>query len=249
MVIVFHGQVLGHVRYAVLGLMQVESGEGEDMARSIPIPVDRHEDLMSLVILHFQDQPAKGGTIVGSTGHRDIQLDEVLGAGLAEAARDVALLVVGGVEGVPFLLSGVELEDIHQAEGKVGVGGEVQEVEDSTDHGLGCRLQVSLTVNMSNSETRVVRPANRGGCHGGRSSRFGFLLTIPQWPNLEPEAESMVGVGRVQGFEDDLFQVGWVHITMGAKYPASTSHIGRLKSIEGDMGANGIKLGLAVGSE
>ena len=102
---------------------------------------------------------------------------------------------------------------------------------------------------MSNSETRVVRPANRGGCHGGRSSRFGFLLTIPQWLNSEPKAESMTGVGRVQGFKDDLFQVGWVRITMGAKYPASSSHIGRLESPEGGMGNNGVELGLAVGSE
>ena len=201
------------------------------------------------MILHFQDQPAKGGTIVGSMGHRDVQLDEVLGAGMAQAARDVALSVVGGEEGVAFLISGVELEDIHQAEGEVGVGGEVGKAEDRTDHGLGCRLVVSFTVDVSNSETRVVGPASRGGHHGGRSSRFSFLLTIPQWPYPEPEVESMVGVGRVQGFKDDLFQVDWVRITMGAKYPASSSHIGRLKSTEGDMGTNGIELGLAVGSE
>jgi len=134
---------------------------------------------MSLVILHFQDQLVEGGTIVGSTGHGDIQFDEVLGAGLAEAARTVALSVVGRVEGIPFLLRGVETEDIHQTEGKVGVGGEVWEVEDSTDHGLGYRLMVSLTVNVSNLETRVVGPASRGRRHGGRSSRFSFLLTIP----------------------------------------------------------------------
>ncbi len=40
--------------------------------------------------------------------------------------------------------------------------------------------------------------------------------------------------------------MGWVCITMGAKYPASGSHVGRLERGEGDTGANGIELGLAV---
>jgi len=43
--------------------------------------------------------------------------------------------------------------------------------------------------------------------------------------------------------------MGWVHIAMGAKNPARSSHIGRLERAEGDTGANGIKLGLAVGCE
>jgi len=59
----------------------------------------------------------------------------------------------------------------------------------------------------------------------------------------------MVGVGGVQGFKDDFFQVGWVRVAVGAKYPASSSHIRRLESPEGDAGANGVELGLAVGRE
>jgi len=194
-VIIFHGQVLGHEGDAVLGLAFVESGEGEDVAGSIPILVDQHEDLLSLVVLHFQDQLAKGGTIVGSLGYRNIQLDEVLGAGLAKAARDVALSVVGREEGVPFLISGVELEDIHQVEGKVGVGGKGGKVEDSPNHGLGYSLRILFTVDVDNSESRVAGPVSRGGCLGGRGGRFSFLLTVPQLLGLESKSESVARVG------------------------------------------------------
>jgi len=163
----------------VLGLTFVESGEGEDMAGSVPVAIDRHKNLLTLVVFHFQDQPAEGGTIVGGLGDRGIQLDEVLGTGSAQAARDVALSVISRKEGVAFLIGGVEPEDVHQAEGEVGVGGEVGEAEDSTDHGLGCGLIVSFTVDVSHSETRVAGPASRGRCCGGGSSRFSLLLAIP----------------------------------------------------------------------
>jgi len=43
-------------------------------------------------------------------------------------------------------------------------------------------------------ETRVVRLASRGGCLGGRSGRFGFLLAIPKLLDLEPKAECMARV-------------------------------------------------------
>jgi len=43
--------------------------------------------------------------------------------------------------------------------------------------------------------------------------------------------------------------MGWVRIAMGAKDPASRSHIRRLEGLEGDMGTNGIELGLAVGCD
>jgi len=133
-------------------------------------------------------------TIVRGMGQRDIQLKEVLGAGSAEATRDVALLGVSRVEGVPLLLSGVITEHIHQMEGKVGVGGEGGKVEDSPNHGLGCRLKVSLAVDVNDTETRVARPASRVGCLGCRSSRFGFLLAIPQLLDPEPKAEYMARV-------------------------------------------------------
>jgi len=71
-----------------------------------------------------------------------------MGAGLAKATRNVALLGVSRVEGIPFLLRGVVAEHIHQTEGKVGVGGEGGKAEDSPNHGLGCRLKVSLAVNV-----------------------------------------------------------------------------------------------------
>jgi len=88
------------------------------------------------------------------------------------------------------------MEHIHQMEGKVGVGGEGEggKVEDSPNHGLGSRLKVSLAVNVNNMETRVARLASRGGCLGGRSSRFGFLLSIPQLLDLEPKVECMARV-------------------------------------------------------
>jgi len=89
-------------------------------------------------------------------------------------------------ESTIFLISGVEPEDINQVEGEVRVGDKVGEIQNSTDHGLGCRLIVSLIVDVSHLETRVAGPANRGRCYGGGSSRFGLLLAILQWPYPDP---------------------------------------------------------------
>jgi len=137
LVVIFHGQVLGHVGDMVLGLTPVESGEGKYVARSIPIVVDQHKDLVPLLIFHFQDQPAEGGTIVGGMGQGEVQLDKVLGVGPAEAARNVTLMVVCGEEGVTFVLGGVVMEHVHQSERKVGIGREGGEAEDGPNHGLG----------------------------------------------------------------------------------------------------------------
>jgi len=53
-------QVLCQVGDAVLSLLTEESGEREDMARSIPVAVDRHEDGLPFVSLHLENQVAEG---------------------------------------------------------------------------------------------------------------------------------------------------------------------------------------------
>jgi len=42
----------------------VESGEREDMAGSIPVVVDRHENGLPFVSLHLENQAAEGCPIV-----------------------------------------------------------------------------------------------------------------------------------------------------------------------------------------
>ncbi len=64
---VFLSQVLGQVGDVVLGLLMVESGEREDMARSIPVAVDRHENGLPFVSLHLENQVVEGCPIVRGT--------------------------------------------------------------------------------------------------------------------------------------------------------------------------------------
>ena len=49
----------------MLSLLTIESGEREDMAGSIPVAVDRHEDGLPFVSLHLENQVAEGCPIVG----------------------------------------------------------------------------------------------------------------------------------------------------------------------------------------
>jgi len=44
---VLHGQILGHIQNLVFGIMAVEEREREDMASSMPVTVDGHEDHLS----------------------------------------------------------------------------------------------------------------------------------------------------------------------------------------------------------
>jgi len=48
----------------VLGIRTVECGEGEDIARAVPVPVDRHEDLLAMAVFHLEDKLPERGTIV-----------------------------------------------------------------------------------------------------------------------------------------------------------------------------------------
>jgi len=79
-----------------------------------------------------------------------------LGGGLAKAGRDATLSLVIRGKGYPLLLRGVVVEDIHQAEGEVGIGGERRETEDGSNHGFGSSLVVAFTIYMNNPEARNV---------------------------------------------------------------------------------------------
>jgi len=69
---IFHCQVLCQVGDTVLRLLTIESGEGEDMAGSIPVAVDGHEDGLSFVSLHLEDQVTERCPIIGGTGNGEI---------------------------------------------------------------------------------------------------------------------------------------------------------------------------------
>jgi len=47
----------------MLSLLMVESGQGEDVVRSIPVAVDWHEDLLASGVGHLKDQHTEGGVI------------------------------------------------------------------------------------------------------------------------------------------------------------------------------------------
>jgi len=51
----------------LLSLPTEESGEGEDMTRSIPVAVDGYEDGLPFVSLHLENQAAEGCPIVRGT--------------------------------------------------------------------------------------------------------------------------------------------------------------------------------------
>jgi len=96
---------------------------------------------------------------------------------LAQAGRDVALLLVGRGKGLPLLLRGVEMEDIHQADGEIRVGGEGREAKDRPNHGFGSSLMIPFTINMNHMEAgSMVAGRGEGRCSG---SRFGLLGTTP----------------------------------------------------------------------
>jgi len=44
------------------------------------------------------------------------------------------------------------MEDIHQAEGEIGVGGEGREMEDGSNHGFGSSLMILLTIYINHPE-------------------------------------------------------------------------------------------------
>jgi len=99
--------------------------------------------------------------------------------GLAKAGRDAALLLVSGGKSLPLLLRGVEMEDVHQAEGEIRVGGEGGKMEDCPNHGFCSSLMVWFTVNVDNMETRRLVGGRSGGLCGG--GLFGLFGTTPQF--------------------------------------------------------------------
>jgi len=86
-----------------------------------------------------------------------------LGGGPAKAGRDATLSLVSRGKGYPLLLSGVVAEDIHQAEGKIGVGRERREMEDGSNHGFGSSLVVTFTIYMNNPEAWDEAGGGSGG--------------------------------------------------------------------------------------
>jgi len=48
---------------------------------------------------------------------------------------------------------------------------------------------------------------------------------------------------------DSLGQMGWVHVTVGAKDPASSRDLCALEGAKGDVHLNAIELGLAIGDK
>ena len=99
----------------MLGFSPVEGGVGKNVSSTIPVLVDGHENVVSRLVLHPEDQLAEGGTIEWSLGDREIQSKEVLRVDPAEAAGYVALSLVSRGKGIPLFFRGVELKDINQA--------------------------------------------------------------------------------------------------------------------------------------